>query len=166
MQPRTSGSWFPWIVAAIAVGVMFFRGTPSFPVPPRNPSPVPSVTAAFGHEPDVGTRTEDSVVMATILRALADTIEHDGTRKDKENKPAPRLKTGVQIDELRLTLRELRMRGWSFSARYPSLGPAIGEHLSAAVGTSGGAIDDATRAKWIAALKQLAEACDLVEKGN
>lgn len=151
-----STNWWPVIVAIsiVAAGVWWVN-RPQANTPSGGD---PALAAAFVGEHAL----RDAKVLATLLRSLADVIRFDGERKDAAGKAAPRLITGVQIDDLRRHLRELRLRGGSLSARYPALGPRLDAVLREAVGTDGGAVDDAKRGRWIEALERLATDCELI----
>ena len=84
---------------------------------------------------------------------LADEIAWDGTLEE------PLLRTGVALDDLRIAAREGRMRGTSIGDRQPHVRDAIHAYLDQQLGASGGPVDDAQRAKWVAAYKDLARAC-------
>lgn len=126
---------------------------PSTPRPDLPPDG-PNLVAAFATN---GDRTEAQLhahTFATICASLADCFEYDASR------PEPLLKTGVQIDELRRGVRQTRMKGWSFVAKYPDLGPRVEEFLVAELGTSGGTLTPEQRAKWIAAFRRLAASAE------
>jgi hypothetical protein len=90
--------------------------------------------------------------VSALCAELADEIAYDGTLSE------PFLKTGVALDELRRRARELRCRGVSIGARQPAARDAIAKHLDQAVGNGGGPIDEAKRAAWVKALREIAEA--------
>ena len=92
--------------------------------------------------------------LAEICHAVADVVEYDGTLT------TPRLKNGVQLDDLRAAVRDGRTRGWSFIATYPALKPIFETHFTNAVGTSGGPLDATRRAAWVTAFRQLAAASE------
>jgi hypothetical protein len=149
--PQSPGLPWGWILLVGVLGYFALQGRGcGHMVPAPEPPPGPNLVAAFASNDDRGQASADAHAFATICTALADTLEYDGTR------PQPLLKTGVQIDELRRNVRQLRMHGGSFLPRYPQLGLELDAFLTAAVGTSGGPIDATQRAKWITALRQLA----------
>jgi hypothetical protein len=94
----------------------------------------------------------DAATTSALLEELADAIDYDGKQAE------PRLKTGAAFDDLRRTARELRCRGVSLGARQPAVRDAIKAFLDAQVGTDGGPVDAAQRAKWVAAFKAVAQA--------
>ena len=96
--------------------------------------------------------------MAALTGELADEIAWDGQQDD------PVFKTGVALDELRQRARQLRCRGVSIGQRQPQARDAIARHLEAAVGNSGGPIDDAQRAAWVQAFIDISEAAARVTR--
>ena len=83
--------------------------------------------------------------------ALADAIEHDGQHEK-------RLTTGTQLAELRTLAREYRTSGVSLGQRQPLARDAIKAYLDTEVGTDGGPVDDAARARWVAAFRVVSKA--------
>lgn len=145
-------SYLPLVLAAACAAFLYYGGQ-ARPGPAPAPAPLsggPDLRLAFATNSDRGEAQQHAHIFATICTSLADCIEYDGSRE------APLLKTGVQIDELRRGLRQTRMKGWSFMARYPDLGPVVDTFLTAEVGTSGGPLAPEQRAKWISALRRLA----------
>lgn len=98
------------------------------------------------------TASEDAAVVGALCGELADELEFDGTQAE------PFLRTGVAVDELRQRARELRCRGVSVGARQPAARDAIHAYLDSAVGTAGGPISPEQRARWVNALRDIAEA--------
>lgn len=94
----------------------------------------------------------DAATTSALLDELADAIAYDGQQAE------PRLKTGAAFDDLRRTARELRCRGVSLGARQPAVRDAIKGYLDQQVGTDGGPVDAAKRAKWVAAFRAVAQA--------
>jgi hypothetical protein len=95
----------------------------------------------------------DAQMLSALTAEIGDCIEYDGTL------PAPRLKTGVAFDDLRIAAREARLRGESLGSRQPKVRDAIHNYLDETVGTSGGPVTPADRAKWVAAMKDISRAC-------
>jgi hypothetical protein len=114
--------------------------------PARSPAPKPDDPSAFSLSGKFfgATASEDAAVIAALCDELARIIEADGKRDG-----GPRLKSGVQFDELRVAAREGRTRGVSIGARQPKARDAIEEYLNGAVGVSGGPVDAGQRAKWV-----------------
>lgn len=154
-----SSSWFPWLLCcalAIYLAAGWFRSSPP------NPSPTPTAPdfrAVFAAWPDRDAAAADAIILATIFDSLADTLEFDAGRKTADGKPAARITTASQFDDLRLAVRDLRMGGRSFASRYPNLGPRIAAVLNEAVGTDGGPLSEEKRAAWLKALRTLGESC-------
>ena len=124
---------------------------------PPAPAPVPVPPDAFSLRAKfVGpTASEDAQMLSALLAELADCIEQDGGRKD-----GPRLRTGVAFDDLRVAAREARMKGDSLGARQPAVRDAIHQFLDQAVGTSGGPVTPESRRAWVAAFRDLSDACE------
>ena len=94
----------------------------------------------------------DAGTTAALLEELADAIAFDGQQTE------PRLRTGAAFDDLRRAARELRTRGVSLGARQPAVRDAIKGYLDQQVGTDGGPVDAAQRAKWVSAFRAVAQA--------
>jgi hypothetical protein len=134
----------------IAAVVAFNWQTPS-------PSPTPPVPVPVGPLDLRGlfqgpTGAEDAALVAALTGELADELQWDWSQAK------PYLTTGVAVDELRRRTREMRCRGVSIGARQPAARYATAKHLDAAVGNSGGPIDEATKAAWVKALLEISEA--------
>ena len=97
--------------------------------------------------------SSDAQMLSALTAEIGDCIEYDGTLPD------PRLKTGVAFDDLRIAAREARLRGESLGARQPKVREAIHTYLDETVGTSGGPVTPADRAKWVAAMRDISRAC-------
>ena len=98
------------------------------------------------------TAAEDASVTAALLEELAGVIEWDGRQTE------PRLRSGAAFADLRSISREYRTRGVSLGQRQPLARDAIKAFLDAEVGTDGGPIDAAARAKWVSAFRSVAAA--------
>ena len=127
----------------------FGRGCSGPLAVPLQPPAGPDLVKAFATNDNRTEARQHAHVFATICSSVADYLEYDGTRSE------PLIKTGVQIDELRRALRQTRTKGWSFLASYPDLAKPLEDYLSAQLGTSGGPIDAAQRAKWVTAMRQV-----------
>jgi hypothetical protein len=148
-------SYLP-LLAAIGLAIWLVTAKP-FDGPAPAPGPAPAavdLVAAFATNDDRAERVEHALTFATICRSLADCLEYDAGRSE------PLLKTGLQVDDLRRGLRQTRMRGWSFLAKYPALGSQTEAFLAGQVGTSGGPLSAEDRAKWISAFRTLAAAAE------
>jgi hypothetical protein len=118
-----------------------------------NPGPMPPqglVLRGLFIGPNAGS---DAQMLSALTSEIGDCIEYDGTL------PSPRLKTGVAFDDLRIAAREARLRGESLGSRQPKVRDAIHNYLDETVGTSGGPVTPADRAKWVAAMKDISRAC-------
>ena len=126
--------------------------------PDNQPSPVPVPPDAFTLRGKFTgpTAADDAAMLSALLAELADCIERDAIPTPQH--PEPRLKTGVAFDDLRIAAREARMRGESLGARQPQVKQAIHQFLDDAVGTSGGPVTPESRAAWVSAYRDLAEA--------
>lgn len=121
----------------------------------------PSLVPTSPHEPGgfslrgkfIGPRAgEDAAAVACLCVEVADCIEWDGQQTE------PLLKTGTQFAELRRRARELRLHSESIGARQPHVREAIKAYLDAEVGVDGGEADDAARARWVTAFRQIGRA--------
>jgi hypothetical protein len=141
-----------WLLAPIVVAVLIGFGgrgcsLPSAVVP--QPPTGPDLVKAFATNDNRSEAAQHAHTFSCICASIADYLEYDGTRSE------PLLKTGVQIDDFRRGLRQTRTRGWSFIAKYPELSKAVEAHLQQELGSGGGPLDAASRAKWISAMRQL-----------
>jgi len=134
----------PWLVLA----VLWFRPSPG-PAPAPGPTPAAELELRGTFTGPEG--PADAAVTAALLAALADAIEYDGLH-------GKRLATGAQLAELRAVAREYRTEGVSLGNRQPLARDAIRAYLDREVGTDGGPIDDAGRARWVTAFRAVARA--------
>lgn len=146
-------SWRQAAAAALIIGaiVSFNLKTPVVPGPAPTPEPPAGPLDLRGLFKGP-TAAEDAATISALCGELAEEIDWDGGQE------SPYLKTGVAVDELRHRAREFRCRGVSIGARQPAARDAIAAHLDAAVGVSGGPIDEAQRAAWVKALREISEA--------
>lgn len=100
------------------------------------------------------TASSDAAALAGLCDELAACLEFDGSRELAEQ----RIRTGAQIEDLRIASRELRMRGESLGARQPAAREAIRVFLDDAAGDFGGPLTPEQRARWIAAFRAVARA--------
>ena len=120
----------------------------------EQPAPVPEPPASALDLRGTFTGAEaasDAAITSALLGALADAIDYDG-RHEK------RLTSGTQLAELRSLAREYRTSGVSLGERQPLARDAIKAYLDREVGTDGGPVDDAARARWVAAFRAVAKA--------
>lgn len=122
------------------------------PSPAPAPKPEPHDHFSLGGKFIGSTASEDACTLAALCDELARIIEADG-QKDQ-----PRLKNGLQLDELRVAAREGRTRGVSIGARQPKVREAVEQYLNDTVGVSGGPVDAAQRAKWVDAFFAISKA--------
>ena len=99
------------------------------------------------------TAAADRATMGWLCAGLADALEHDGSRSE------PKIRSGAQLEELRVTARDGRMRGESIGDRQPAARQAIGDYLDREAGKSGGPLDAESRRRWVAAFRGVAAAC-------
>ena len=118
-----------------------------------NPGPVPPTGLVLRGLFVGQNAAQDAAMMAAFTGEIGDILAYDGTRAD------PRMKTGVAFDDLRVAVREGRMRGESLGSRQPKVKEAIHTYLDETVGTSGGPVTPADRAKWVAAMQDISRAC-------
>lgn len=119
------------------------------PTPTPTPAPNgPDLLSAFKAGVDQARAKQDAKIFADLCGSIADVLEHDA------NQTTPRIRTGMQVDDLRIATRELRMRGASFSTYYPQLGPTIDAYMQP-LGLKAGPLDAPQRAKWIEAFRTL-----------
>ncbi len=141
-------SAMPWAI----VTVLAWHALNDKPAPAPAPGPAPVVGLDLrglfrGEE-----AASDAATTAALTDELASTIEWDGQQ------PEPRLKTGVSFDDLRRAARELRTRGVSLGARQPAVRDAIKAYLDSQIGTEGGPVDVAGRARWVKGLRDVSAA--------
>lgn len=155
-RPEVTGRQAAAAVLLIAAVAAFNLGSPVTPAP--GPAPAPAGPLDLRGLFTGPTGAEDAALIAALTGELADEIDWDGRQE------SPRWRTGVAVDELRQAARELRCRGVSIGARQPAARDAIARHLDAAVGNSGGPIDDKARAAWVVALREISEAAARVTR--
>lgn len=158
VQAASGPPW--WLLAIVLIAVLWsLQGRGCAPVvPPPQPPAGPDLVSAFSTNDNRGEASAHAHLFATICASVAEYLEYDGTR------PEPLIKTGVQIDELRRSLRQTRTKGWSFLPRYPELHGQLESFLTEQLGTAGGPIDATQRAKWVAAMRQLAACAEYAAK--
>lgn len=98
-----------------------------------------------------GRAAEDAAAFAGLCRGLADALELDGGRS------APRISTGVQIEDVRIAAAEGRFLPRQLTREQPHAVAVAGRYLDEHAGTSGGPLDTESRAKWVRALRDLAQ---------
>lgn len=144
------------LIAVAFVGLlllaMFYKPqAPNSPAP--KPTEGPDYVAAFSTNDDRAEAKRHAHDFETILTSLADQLEYDLSRKER------RFTTGVQIDDLRIALREYRMGGWSFMTKYPGVSAETEKWMESQVGVSGGPLTDEEMKQWIKATRTAAACC-------
>jgi len=140
---KIAASVLPWLVVGF---LLLGRSTPA-PVPAPTPAVGIDLLGKFTGEYG----PSDAAITAELLASLADAIEFDGTHEK-------RLTTGAHLADLRAAAREYRTQGVSLGFRQPAARDEIKAYLDREVGTDGGPIDDASRAKWVAAFRSVSTA--------
>lgn len=148
----TSGPHPLTLLAILAAGAMVAFSIRESGTPSPQPAPAPVVGLDLRGRFVGPGAAADAAATAALVGELADAIEWDGQQAE------PRLRTGAAFDDLRRAARELRCRGVSLGARQPAVRDEIKRFLDAQVGTDGGPVDAAQRAKWVAAFKAVAQA--------
>lgn len=139
--------------AALVAAAAWAYVQPAAPTPSPAPAPAPAGLDLRGKfvGPDAA---RDAALVAALCGELADEIEWDARQAE------PLLKTGVAFDELRVRSRILLCRGESLGEKHPLARDAIEAHLTATAGTSGGPLDDAAKARWVQAYRDVARAAE------
>ena len=153
--PATGGPSLMLVAAIVApwclLGLSIFQKAES-PQPAPEPSPAVGIDLRGRFTGEHA--SDDAAITAALLGALADAIEHDGQHEK-------RLTTGTQLAELRTLAREYRTSGVSLGQRQPLARDAIKAYLDQEVGTDGGPVDDAARARWVAAFRAVSRAASV-----
>jgi hypothetical protein len=136
----------------VALGLLLWALSGSGDVAP-NPGPVPPGGLVLRGLFVGQNAAQDAAMLSALTGEIGEIISYDGTLA------SPRLKTGVAFDDLRIAAREARLRGESLGARQPKVKEAIHTYLDETVGTSGGPVTPADRAKWVAAMQDISRAC-------
>jgi len=143
------------IVAALLAGAVLAAAVEFWPRPAPAPAPGPDapVVDLRGkfHGPDAAT---DAAAFAGLCHGIAEALAADGT------KPAPRITTGANLEDLRIAASEGRFLPRSLSRDQPHAVAAAGRYLDATVGTSGGPLAADARQRWVEAFRVLATAAE------
>ncbi|TWT34708.1 hypothetical protein [Blastopirellula retiformator] len=133
-----------------AAGLSQFDLLPTITPPPENPGE-PDLLAAFRESDAHNEASQDAQRFAELCDSIAAVIEYDAARSQ------PQLRSGVQLENLRMIARETQLSGGSYAAKYPRLGGEIKTYLDARLGVDGGGLSDDRRRNWINAYRQLAK---------
>ncbi len=110
----------------------------------------PNLLTVFQKADDPIQAAADARAFGHLCLSLAEMIEFDGKQSE------PQLQSGVQLDNFRTLSRFYQTDGASYAQRYPALPQVAGDYLEGQLGTNGGKLDAAARARWIAAYRTLA----------
>jgi len=146
----------------LAAGLLYFS-TLGEPHPGPEP-PVPDGTADLRSAFAGSNRTrpqqrEDAQALADQCAAVAEFVEFDGRSEQ------PRLKTGNQVHDLRITTRHLVEHGGSYGAAYPVLGERLAAFLAERVGNDDEPLSGASRKQWHDAFADLSAALQRAARG-
>ena len=137
-------------VAVLAGGAVLAACVENWPRPTHRPTPAAGLDLRGKF---IGpSAPDDAAAFAGLCRGVAEALDKDGAAA------APRITTAAQLEDVRISTSEGMFLPNSFTRDQPHVSAAAGRFLDQAVGTSGGPIDAAARAKWSTALRELAQA--------
>jgi hypothetical protein len=140
------------ILAALVAGAVLAAVVEFAPRPAPTPAPAGGVDLRGKF---IGpSAAEDAAAFAGLCHGIAEALAADGGRS------APRITTGVQLEDVRVAAAEGRFLPRSLSREQPHATAAAGRYLDSVVGTSGGPLDATTRARWVEAFRALAVAAE------
>jgi hypothetical protein len=141
-------------VLAVAAWYGLSARSPAGPAP--SPAPVAPGGLSLAGLFRGATAADDAATLAALCDQLASCVELDGRL------PAPRLRSGVAVNELRVAAREGRLAGGSIGDRQPAVRDAIHQYMDRddVLGPAGGPLDAAQRARWVAAFRAIARASE------
>jgi hypothetical protein len=140
--------------AVIAVAIIFW---PSGTVNPLKPKPAgPDLHKIFRRDRTKPEGREHARIFATICRSAHDILKFDWDQPVEKQ----RIKTAIQADDLKVTLRQMRMKNWSFGAQYPELQSEIESYMTPIVGDQNGELTPERKTKWLGCLATLAECAE------
>jgi hypothetical protein len=96
------------------------------------------------------TAAADAAMFSALCDELAIELEEDGKR------PAPWYTTGIQVEHLRSSAREGRMRGESLGIRQPHVKKLVGDYMTQKLGVNPGELTN--RSEWVACFRDIARA--------
>lgn len=152
MNKQTPPFWMIAVGVAVGAFLLFGEANPLAPVEPKPAGP--DMVAVFAANADRPEARIHAAAFGSICRAIANQLEYDGQRK------APRYTTGVKIDDLRIRVREYRMGGWSFMAKYPTMSSTVEAYMEQQLGKSGGPVTPDQRRQWVETYRSLGKCCD------
>lgn len=139
-------------VAVLAGGAVLAACVENWPRPTHRPTPAAGLDLRGKF---IGPAApDDAAAFAGLCRGVAEALDKDGAAA------APRIGTAAQLEDVRISTSEGMFLPESFTRNQPHVSAAAGKFLDQAVGTSGGPIDAAARAKWCGALRELAQAAE------
>lgn len=140
-------------IAAVVFALWQYQQDGRQPAPPLPPQGF-SLNGLF-----VGpTASEDAVSIAVMTAELADQLDWDSRQA------SPKVVTGQAWDDLRIAVREQRMRGVSIGQRQPHVRDAIHKYLDEKAGSKGGEMTPEDRVKWIMAYREISRAAEDASK--
>ena len=141
------------ILAALLAGAVLAAVVEFAPRPTPAPTPTPAALDLRGKfvGPEAAT---DAAAFSGLCHGIAEALAADGGRT------APRITTGVQIEDVRVAAAEGRFLPRSLSREQPHAVAAAGRYLDSVVGTSGGPLDATARQRWVEAFRELARAAE------
>jgi hypothetical protein len=141
------------VLAALLAGAVLAAIVEFAPRPGPAPAPTPAALDLRGKF--IGPQAaEDAAAFAGLCAGIAEALSADGGRT------APRITTGVQIEDVRVAAAEGRFLPRSLSREQPHAAAAAGRYLDTVVGTSGGPLDATARQRWVEAFRTLATAAE------
>ena len=140
-------------VAVLAGGAVLAACVENWPRPTHRPTPAAGRLDLRGKF--IGPAApDDAAAFAGLCRGVAEALDKDGAAA------APRITTAAQLEDVRSATSEGMFLPESFTRNQPHVSADAGKFLDQAVGTSGGPIDAAAKAKWSAALRELAQSAE------
>lgn len=139
------------------LGVLLFMGAADIaasfarqidPLPPAQPGD-PDLAPAFADTDHPEQAATDAQAFGRLCGSIARKLAWDGTKQQ------PWIRTGAQLDTLRIAARDLRLNGVSFGQRYPKLPEAVGVYMDAACGNYGGPLTTESRLTYVRAFEAL-----------
>jgi len=130
------------IIAVVLFGIWYTA--------PTQPEPAPPGALDLRGTFQGATAAEDAATLAAMADEIANVIEYDGEQEE------PLLGTGLALDALRTRTREFVLQGQSLGQRHPAMRNIVAGYLESELGTSGGAITNEQRAKWVSAYREIA----------